>query len=123
MDAREEAKRTGKRVLIQVGGDWASWCHTMDHFFADHKDLSDLRDKNFITVAVNFSRENQNREVLSRYPKITAGYPHFFVEEADGTFLLSQPTGALEEGESYDPEKIKGFLLHWASGKNPSDGK
>lgn len=115
-DARREAKRTGKRVLIQVGGDWASWCHTMDKFFAEHKDLTDLREANFVMVAVNFSKENQNRAILSRYPHMSE-YPHLIVEEADGTLLVSQKTSALEKGETYDPDKVREFLLQWMPGK------
>lgn len=111
-DARREAKRTSKRVLIQVGGNWASWCHIMDKFFLDHKDLADLRDANFVTVAVNVSKENQNRAALSRYPYITE-YPQLIVEEADGTPLVSQKTSALEKGDTYDPEKMREFLLQW----------
>jgi len=34
-----EAKRTGRNVLLVSGGDWCSWCHVMDKFFADHDDV------------------------------------------------------------------------------------
>lgn len=115
-NAQEEAKKTGKRVLMEVGGDWASWCHTMETFFVEHPDLMQLRDKNYVLVAVNFSKENQNREVLSRYPKIFE-FPHLFVLDADGKVLQSQQTSLLEQGETYSPEKFKAFLLQWAPGK------
>jgi thiol:disulfide interchange protein len=111
-----EAKRTNRRVLLDVGGKWCIWCRIMDDYFARNADLLKLRDENFVTVKVNFSLENENKEVLSKYPAIP-GYPHLFVLEADGKLLHSQPTGELEEGKSYDREKMVAFLKKWAPAK------
>src|SRR5215510_14542112 len=57
-DAAAEAKRTNRRVLLEVGGEWCSWCHHMDDFFQAHADLTALRDKSFVMVKINFSEEN-----------------------------------------------------------------
>ena len=113
LDAQAEAKRTGKNVLIEVGGKWCIWCRIMDGFFQQHPDLSELREKNFVTVAVNFSPDNQNKAVLSRFPKIP-GYPHLFVLDADGTLLHSQNTSDLEEGRGYNAKRFQKFLLKWS---------
>ena len=112
-DAIREAQRTNKRILLVVGGQWCSWCHTLDRFFEAHAELLTLRDRNFVTVKINFSEENENKEVLSRYVPISA-YPHLFVLERDGKLLRSQGTGVLESGKSYDLEKLTGFLTNWA---------
>lgn len=120
--AQDEARKTGKRVLMEVGGDWASWCQTMDTFFKEHPDLMQLRDENYVTVSVNFSKENQNREVLSRYPKIFE-FPHLFVLDADGKLLQSQQTSLLEQGESYGAAKFKKFLLQWATQTKAASSK
>lgn len=116
-----EAGRTGKRVLLEVGGEWCIWCHHMDDFFAQHPELLALREKNFIMVKINFSDENKNVEVLSRYPPV-AGYPHIFVLDRDGKLLHSQDTGKLEEGKSYNLEKFTAFLKEWSppEGASPS---
>lgn len=66
-DAIEEAKRSKRRILLEVGGEWCGWCHRLDAFFEAHPDLTKLREKNFVTVKINFSEENPNKEVLSRY--------------------------------------------------------
>jgi thioredoxin-related protein len=112
-DAVKEAQRTHRRILLEVGGDWCSWCHTLDGFFDAHPDLIQLRDKNFVTVKVNFSEENENKDVLSRYGPIES-FPHLLVLDADGKLLLSQETGALESGKSYNLEKLTAFLKDWA---------
>jgi len=109
-----EAARTGQRVLVEVGGNWCSWCYEMEKYFETHKDLSSFRDRNYVTVKVNFSPENQNKEVLSKYPKIP-GYPHLFVLDKNGKLLHSQDTSELEDGrKSYNLERFTAFLREWA---------
>ncbi|HXT61396.1 MAG TPA: thioredoxin family protein [Pyrinomonadaceae bacterium] len=115
-DAAVEAKRTNRRVLLEVGGDWCSWCHHMDDFFQAHPDLTALRDKSFITVKINFSEENPNKEILAQYPAV-AGYPHLFVLDSKGTLVHSQDTSALEEGKSYNLERFTTFLAYWTWAK------
>ena len=112
-DGIAEAKRTGKRVLLEVGGQWCIWCHIMDDYFEKHAELLAFREKNFIMVKINFSDENKNEQVLSRYPQV-AGYPHLFVLDNDGKLLHSQDTGKLEEGRGYNLDKFMAFLKEWA---------
>jgi thioredoxin-related protein len=112
-DAIGEAQRTNRRILLEVGGEWCSWCHTLDTFFDANTDLLALRDKNFVTVKINFSQENENKEVLARYGEILA-YPHILVLDSNGKLLQSQGTGVLESGKSYDLEKLTAFLRKWA---------
>jgi len=112
-DAIKEAQRANKRILLEIGGKWCSWCHTLDKFFETHPDLLSLRDKNFVTVKINFSEENENKEVLTRHGPIRE-YPHIFVLERDGKLLHSQNTGVLESGKSYDLEKLTVFLTKWS---------
>jgi len=115
-EAAAEAKRTNRRVLLEVGGEWCSWCHHMDDFFAAHPDLTSVRDKTFVTVKINFSEENPNKEVLARYSEI-AGYPHLFVLDSDGTLVHSQDTSPLEESKSYNLDRFTTFLAYWAWAK------
>lgn len=118
-DAVAEAKRTNRRILLVVGGEWCSWCHTLDNYFTAHPELKALRNKNFVTVKINFSDENENDKVLSRYPP-SEGYPHIFVLDSDGKFLHSQGTAVLESGKSYDLEKMNTFLTQWAPPVKPA---
>src|SRR5262245_32111067 len=72
-----EAKRTNRRVILDVGGEWCVWCHTLDRFFAADAELQRLRDTHYVWLKVNFSPENANERVLRNYPLIR-GYPHLF---------------------------------------------
>jgi thiol:disulfide interchange protein len=111
-----EAKRTKKNVLLEVGGKWCVWCRIMDSYFEANPDVLKLREDNFVTVKINFSPENENKEVLARYGEIPA-YPHLFVLDSEGKLIQSQGTGELEEGKSYDKEKLVGFLKKWSPSK------
>jgi thiol:disulfide interchange protein len=107
------AKAQGKRVLVDVGGEWCGWCHILDRFVAAHADVQGLRDANYVWVKVNWSPENRNAVLLSRWPAIK-GYPHLFVLDGDGKLLHSQDTDQLEAGKDYDKAKVLAFLRAWA---------
>ena len=107
-----QAKAEGKRVLVDVGGEWCSWCHIMDRFFAADAEARALRERGFVLVKVNFSRENENKAFLSRWPHIN-GYPHLFVLGPDGALLHSQDTSELEAGKGYDRDRMLAFLRRW----------
>ncbi|MGE5364059.1 MAG: thioredoxin family protein [Bacteroidota bacterium] len=105
----KEAGLSGKKVLLDVGGQWCIWCRRLDKFFEDNADANKLLHDNYVVVKVNYSPENKNEKVLSRYPKV-AGYPHIFVLDSKGTLIHSQNTGELESGKGYDKAKILAFL-------------
>ncbi len=112
-NAVAEAKRSGRRVLLDIGGEWCIWCHKLDEFFETNPDVAELLQANYVAVKVNFSPENENQAVLSRYPKIP-GYPYFFVLDDSGAVIHSQSTGDLEEGDHHDRDKVTAFLRKWA---------
>ncbi len=112
-DAIDYASETNKRIILDVGGEWCIWCHRIDAFMHNTKEIKKLLDKYFVVVKINYSKENKNEEFLSNYPEIH-GYPHFFVLESDGTLLHSQDTGKLEEGKGYSKEKFLLFLKRWS---------
>lgn len=117
-DAVALAGRSGRRVLMDVGGEWCVWCRRLDTLWATDSALRAYRDSNYVTLKVNWSPENKNVALLSNYPRIP-GYPHIFILEKDGTLLRSQDTGELEKGKGHDPEKVLAFLKTWA----PPGGK
>lgn len=112
----EQAKPAGKRILVQVGGDWCSWCHLMNKYFHENEKVAAALAKDFIIQKVNYSEENRNKEFLAKYPTIK-GYPHLYVLESDGTLLHSQNTADLEEGKGYNERVMLDFLAKWAAKK------
>lgn len=111
--AIKKATKENKRILIDVGGNWCGWCHKLDKLFTTDETIKKTLATKYVLVKVNFSPENENKEFLSKYPKIT-GYPHIFVLEKDGKLLHSQDTGLLETGPNHDTAKVMAFLNKWA---------
>jgi len=108
------ASAQGKRVIVDVGGEWCSWCHILDRFIASHPEVRTLIDARYVWVKVNVSKENRNRALLARWPRIE-GYPHLFVLDARGRLVHSQDTGVLESGKSYDEAKFIAMLRKWSA--------
>lgn len=109
-----KAQKGNKRIILDVGGEWCSWCRLMDNYLIKNAELGKLRDDNFVWLKINMSEENENKEFLSAYPLAT-GYPHLYVLESDGKFLHSQDTSELEQDKSYNLQKFTDFLKKWSS--------
>jgi len=111
--AKVEAQRGGKRIMLDVGGEWCGWCQLMDEFMQGDSEIRRFRDANYVWLKVNYSPDNENAAFLSGFPEII-GYPHLFVLDADGRLLHSQFTGELEKGKGYDRRRFFAFLRQWA---------
>lgn len=103
------AKAQHKRVMVDVGGEWCPWCHILDRFVAGNGDVQKLVDANYVWIKVNWSPQNRNESLLSRWPRVK-GYPHLFVLDGDGKLVHSQDTSQLEAGADYDKDKLLAFL-------------
>ncbi len=114
-DGREAialAQATGRRVLIELGGDWCVWCHRLDRFLERNPEVGAALERRFVLLKVNVSEENGNDEFLAGLPRV-AGYPHLFVADGDGTVIHSQDMGELVEGGRYSAERFLAFVERW----------
>lgn len=109
-----EARASGKRIILVVGGEWCSWCHILDRFVKGDPAVQTLWDRHYVTLKVHWDPDQPNEAFLGQYPKIE-GYPHILVLDDDGRLLHSQNTAELESGDSYSPERMTAFLRRWAS--------
>lgn len=120
--AKVEAQRGGKRIVLDVGGEWCSWCHLLDAFVEGDAEIRSFRDANYVWMKVNYSEDNENAAFLSQYPQIK-GYPHLFVLDAQGKLLHSQFTGELEadkgQPKGYNRDKFVAFMKDWAPPQAP----
>jgi thiol:disulfide interchange protein len=106
------ASAENKRILIVVGGDWCVWCEVLDLHLARNADVRAAFEQSFVLVKVNWSRQNENTAFLSGFPP-SAGYPDFFILDANGAYLGHQPTEALENGRGYDHVRMLAFATRW----------
>jgi thiol:disulfide interchange protein len=103
------AQAQRKLVFVDVGGEWCTWCHIFERFVASHPEVKKTLEEKYIVVKVNYSPQNRNEKLLSRWPK-AKGYPHFYILDASGRVLLSQPSVELEAGKDYDEAKLLALL-------------
>ena len=112
-NALEIADKKSKHLLLHVGGNWCPWCRKFEHLLVENREISKLISEKFIVVHVNYSSDNENKEVLAKYPKVL-GFPHFFVLDKAGKVLKSQVSEELEDVNQYNAEKVLAFLKKWA---------
>jgi thiol:disulfide interchange protein len=112
--AVQTAKAQNKHVLVQVGGNWCSWCLKLHGFFESNTKVDSILKADYILVRINYSPENKNKEVLAGldYPQ-RFGFPVLLVLDEDANRLHTQDTALLELDKGYDPEKVIRFLLAW----------
>lgn len=123
MTAQNLATATGRRVLVDVGGEWCRWCRMLDRFVASRPQIKSFIDTHYVWVKVNYSNDNKNTAVLSRWPKIR-GYPYLLVLDGAGRLLHAQGVQGLETetekeaDEDYDPDRVMAFLKRYAIAAN-----
>jgi thioredoxin-related protein len=111
-----QAKKSGKHVLIQIGGNWCIWCARFHEFVAKDAQLDSLMNANYVVYHLNYSKENYNQKVLTKYnfPQ-RFGFPVFLILDGEGKLLHTQNSWYLEDGKtSYEREKVKSFFTDWS---------
>lgn len=106
------AQETKRRVLIEVGGNWCSWCLQLDKFLAENHQLREQLHRHFVILKVNVSEANDNAEFMAGLPK-PLGYPHIYITEADGKIIFSKDTTQLLENSRYSVQRFQQFLDKW----------
>jgi len=71
--------------------------------------------ENYEVVLVNYSKENENLDVLEklRFPQ-RFGFPVFVVIDENGTIIHTLNSAYLEEGKGHSQKKVLEFLRHWS---------
>ncbi len=111
-DALKLAKETNRKVLIEVGGDWCSWCFVLDRFIKDNSRLESRLHQIFVVLKVNISEKNDNSEFMAVFPP-AQGYPHMYVTDSSGNILSSQDTADFRENNNYSEVRFMDFIDHW----------
>ncbi|GGG95174.1 hypothetical protein GCM10011416_10820 [Polaribacter pacificus] len=120
-NAVAKAKKEGKNVLIQAGGNWCGWCILFDKKVKADPVLKKAMNDNYVSYHLNYSQENKNEAVFASlgYPE-RFGFPVFIVLDGNGKRLHTQNSAYLEEGNGHNTAKILEFFRHWTvSAVNP----
>lgn len=113
-NAIAEAKRSGKHVICQVGGNWCKWCLRFADFITTDKEIAEQIDANYVYIHVNYSNKSP-KALLERLGNPGRfGYPVMVVLDTEGKILHTQDSSFLESGEGYSKKKVQRFLKTWA---------
>ena len=117
-----KARSEGKFVICQVGGNWCPWCLRFADFITNDTTISNVIDKSFVYIHVNYNpRKSEGEEkmqlakaMLERLNNLARfGFPVFVVLDEEGRVIHIQDSSFLEEGQSYNQEKVLRFFKNW----------
>lgn len=110
-----QAQKEDKNIIMQAGGNWCIWCLRFNNYIQTTPELKSAVDENYLYYHLNYSPENKNEEVFSKYgnPGEKYGYPVFIVLDKNGKLIHTQDSAVLEEDKGYSKEKVLAFLEKW----------
>jgi len=106
------AKKTNRNVLIEIGGNWCTWCHKMDAFLLKNPKVYQALHNKYVLLKVSVSDYNENADFMKSLPPVL-GYPHMYVSTASGKMLLSKDTAELQNNGGYSKDYWLAFLNEW----------
>jgi thiol-disulfide isomerase/thioredoxin len=115
------ASTDGKRVIVDFGGNWCSWCRALAGVMA-RSEVKPFVDANFEVVPVDISsvegRMDRNAEVLQRFGvSKVGGVPWLVVAEPDGKVVAS--SDAITDDAHHTPQQMVDWLAQWAKPPAP----
>ena len=113
--ALDSAARSGKRVLVDFGGNWCGDCKVLDINFRKPENAAILESR-YVLVHVNVGDKGitTNFDLAERYGiKLRKGVPALAVLDAKGKVLYAQTQGEFADMRSMDPKSVNDFLRKW----------
>jgi thiol-disulfide isomerase/thioredoxin len=109
------AKKDGKRVLIDLGGNWCTDCIVLANVL-ELPEVKSFVDAHFEFVEVDVGRFDKNLQVPKRFGivKRLEGVPSLLIAEPDGTLVNKGHVSALADARSMTPQGIATWLTQWA---------
>ena len=117
-----KAKADGKFVVCQVGGNWCPWCLRFADFITNDTTISKVISENFEYIHVNYNPRKSEGAVKAQEAAALMkrldncgrfGFPVFVVLDESGKVIHTQDSSFLEEGQSYNQEKVLRFFKNW----------
>lgn len=111
-----QAKKEGKNIMIQAGGNWCIWCLRFNQYVQTTPELKKIVDENYLYYHLNYSPDNKNEKVFAKYININEQqfYPFFIILDKNGNKIHVQQSDVLEQDKGYSLEKTKAFFNQWS---------
>ena len=119
--ALAQAKRDGKRVLLNLGANWCGDSQAMYRLLRNDPDIRRELERHYVLVLVDVNKRGdapRNAEVVSRFgDPLGRGIPVLLVLAADGTLLNADPSERLADNDHQDPARVLAYLRKWANAR------
>jgi len=110
-----KAKKENKHVLLQIGGNWCSWCLKLNKLYNSDSAVGSALNDNYVLVHLNHSPENENLDILADLGNPQRfGFPVLVMLDGTGNRIHTQNSAYLDAGKGHDPKKVIGFLKDWS---------
>ena len=112
--ALARAKKSGKRVIVDLGGNWCGDCRVFSAMVSSPQ-VKPFVDAHFEMVMVNVGRYDTNLDIPARFglDKLGAA-PTTLIVSADGKLLNGDDTVALKDARAMTAQAVVDWLAHWA---------
>lgn len=113
--ALARAKISGKRVIVDLGGNWCGDCRVFAGILA-LPEVKKFVDAHYEVVLVNVGRYDTNLDIPARWgiDKLKAA-PTTLIVSPKGELLNGEDTVALMDARSMTPQAVVDWLAHWAA--------
>jgi thiol-disulfide isomerase/thioredoxin len=109
------ARTSGKRVLIDLGGNWCGDCIVLANLM-QLPEMKPFLAAHFEIVSVDVGRFDKNLQIPARFgiTQRLEGVPSVIVAEPDGRFVNRGHIAALADARHMTPQAIADWLAQWA---------
>ncbi len=106
------AHATGRRVLVDFGGNWCGDCRVLAGILANPA-VHDWAQTGFETVLVDVGRLNKNMDIAERWGVHITAVPTVLVLTADGKLLNPGNVFALADARAMSAQAVVDLLATW----------
>ena len=110
------AKKSGKRVLIDLGGNWCADCRIMAGLM-ELPEMERFLNAHYEIVSVDVGRFTRNLQIPARYgiTKRLEGVPAFLVVTTDGKLINAGRVSAIQDARHMTPQALADWLAQWTN--------
>ena len=113
--AFERAKKSRKRVLIDLGGNWCVDCVVLANFLK-LPEMQRFMAAHYEMVAVDVGRFDRNQQIPARFgiTERLKGVPALLIATADGKLVNGDNVFATADASSMTPQALANYLAKYA---------
>ena len=108
------ARHDGKRVMIDLGGNWCADCRILAGLM-ERPELRAFLASRYELVTVDVGRFNKNLDIPARFGITTRleGVPAIIVATSDGRIVNPGRVSAIEDARHMTPQALADWLAQW----------